>query len=103
MTIVHRGWPVRDAACVLLGFVSDDFFSDVRVWIVSHGRDVVTRIAADPDALVTLANDRSSVESGAAVEELGMLVEMVWADLIGDRLMRFRPPGPQRGADGRAH
>ena len=58
---------------VLLGFVSADFFDDVGAWIMSHGRDPVNRISADPDALTTLAEDRHSVESGAA-EELSMLV-----------------------------
>ncbi|MFI0424897.1 DUF4240 domain-containing protein [Spongiactinospora sp. 9N601] len=41
-------WPAWDAACVLLGFVSDDFFGDVRAWIIRHGRAAVDRIAADP-------------------------------------------------------
>lgn len=76
-------WPVWDAACVLLGFVSDDFFSDVRAWIVSHGHVTVDRIAADPDSLVTLADDRRAAESGDA-EELGMLVWSVWEELTGD-------------------
>ncbi|MER5627332.1 DUF4240 domain-containing protein [Streptosporangium sp. NPDC002544] len=74
-------WPVWDAACVLLGFVSDDFFGDVRAWIISHGRAAVDRIAADPDALVELAHDVDSVNAG---EELGVLVWEMWERLTGD-------------------
>ncbi|MFJ2234894.1 DUF4240 domain-containing protein [Streptomyces sp. NPDC087859] len=88
-------WPIWDASCVLLGFVSDDFFSDVRAWIMSHGRDAVNHIATDPDALATLADDRRSVESGAA-EELSMLVWGVWEDLTGDCGGEF-PPSPIQG------
>lgn len=76
-------WPVWDAACVLLGFVSDDFFSDVRAWIISHGRMVLEKVAADPDMLVDLASDVHSVNSAAA-EELGDLVWHLWERLSGE-------------------
>jgi hypothetical protein len=51
-------WPVWDAAHVLLGWVGDDSFRDVRAWIVTHGRDVVHRIAEDADNLADLAADQ---------------------------------------------
>jgi hypothetical protein len=77
-------WPVWDAACVLLGFVSDDFFSDVRAWIISHGRTTVEKIAADPDARVELAGDRHAVESGAS-EDFGNLIWGLWEEIASDR------------------
>ncbi len=93
-------WPIWDASCVLLGFVSDDFFSDIRAWIVSHGRAAVDRIVADPDALVTLVGDRQTAESGAA-EDLGMLVWSVWAELTGVDADEFPPsPVPSNGPTG---
>ncbi|MFI0408314.1 DUF4240 domain-containing protein [Actinomadura sp. 3N508] len=76
-------WPIWDAAGVLLGFVSDDFFSDVRAWIISHGRAVVDRIAADPDCLADLAEDAEEARRGDA-EEFGMLVWEMWEELTGD-------------------
>lgn len=76
-------WPVWDAACLLLGWVSDDFFGDVRAWIISHGRATVDRVVAEPDSLVDLAFDRSAVESGDA-ERLNMLVMNVWHEIAGD-------------------
>jgi len=76
-------WPVWDAACVLLGFVSDDFFGDVRGWIISHGREVVQSVAADADSLVELAHDVSGANSDA-VEDLGCLVDHLWEEFTGN-------------------
>lgn len=76
-------WPVWDAACLLLGWVSDDFFGDVRAWIIGHGRRVVDRIVDDPDSLVELAGDTAALETGDA-ESLNMLVLSVWAELMGN-------------------
>lgn len=93
-------WPIWDAACVLLGFVSDDFFSDVRAWIISHGRGVVDRIAADPDALVELASDVEALNTGDA-EALGMLVWQMWEELTGDCGGEFPPSeAPSHGPTG---
>jgi hypothetical protein len=66
-------WPVWDAACLLLGFVSDDFFDDVRAWIISHGRTTVDRVVADPETLVELADDIDATDTGDA-ERFGMLI-----------------------------
>jgi hypothetical protein len=76
-------WPLWDAACLLLGWVSDDFFDDVRAWIISHGRAAVDRVVAEPDSLVDLAFDRAAVESGDA-ERLNMLLMSVWREISGD-------------------
>ncbi|WP_410812473.1 DUF4240 domain-containing protein [Micromonospora sp. 067-2] len=51
-------WPLRDAATLLLGPFDDDDFLAVQDWIVSHGRQVMRRVQADPDSLVELAPDR---------------------------------------------
>jgi hypothetical protein len=81
-------WPLWDASCLLLGWVSDDFFDDVRAWIIGHGRDVVDRIVADPDNLVELANDTDATQTGDA-ERLNMLVWEVWEELTGDDELPF--------------
>jgi hypothetical protein len=60
---VHRRlfrWPIWDAATVLLGWVGDDSFRDVRAWIVSHGRSVVHQVVEDPDSLADLDEDREN-------------------------------------------
>jgi hypothetical protein len=75
-------WPIWDGACLLFGWVSDDFFGDVRAWIISHGRVAVERIIADPDSLVELAEDRVAVERGDG-EDLNMLVMNVWNERFG--------------------
>ncbi|PYC62832.1 hypothetical protein C7C45_32670 [Micromonospora arborensis] len=51
-------WPIRDAATLLLGPFDDDDFLAVQDWIVSHGRQVMRRVQANPDTLVELAPDR---------------------------------------------
>jgi hypothetical protein len=53
-------WPVWDAASVLLGWVGDDSFRDVRAWIVSHGRSVVDMVVENPDSLAELAFDEDN-------------------------------------------
>lgn len=88
-------WPVWDASCLLLGWVSDDVFGDVRAWIISHGRAVLDRIAADPDNLLELAHDVDATETGDA-ERLNMLVWNVWFELAGgcdEALPPSRSPG----------
>ena len=76
-------WPVWDASCLLLGGVGDDFFGDIRAWIVSHGREIANRIVVDPDSLVELADDTHAVETGDA-EHLNMLAMNVRAELTGN-------------------
>jgi hypothetical protein len=50
------GWPVLDAATLLLGPLADELA--VQDWIVSHGRQTIRGVLADPDSLVALAPDR---------------------------------------------
>jgi hypothetical protein len=51
-------WPIWDAAIVLLGWVADDSFRDVRAWIVTHGQAAVDQVVANPDELADLAQDQ---------------------------------------------
>jgi hypothetical protein len=76
-------WPLWDASCLLLGYVSDDFFADVRAWIISHGRAALDNVVADPDRLVDLANDVDGAGADNA-EGLTMLVWHVWQEKCGD-------------------
>ena len=68
------GWPLLDAATLLLGPVDDDDFASVQDWIMSHGQAVVHRVKDDPDCLVELAADRHNARGdwfrGLAVEAL---------------------------------
>jgi hypothetical protein len=56
-------WPVWDAATLLLGPLDDDTFLAVQDWIVSHGRQAMQRVQDDPDSLVELASDRTTLGS----------------------------------------
>ncbi len=75
---------------MLLGFVSDDFFSDVRAWLVSYGRATVDRVAVDPDSLVELADDAEALNNGDA-ELLSMLVWTAWSQLAEDSCTDLPP------------
>jgi hypothetical protein len=72
-------WPVWDAACVLLGWVGDDSFGDVRAWIISHGREATERVIADPDSLADLAGDHHN----AFVEDFHSLAAEAYEDVAG--------------------
>lgn len=47
-------WEVLGAGTVLLGWLSDDVFTDFRSWVVAQGREVHERVVADPDSLADL-------------------------------------------------
>lgn len=51
-------WEVWAAADHILGWCSDDGFTDFRLWLVGLGRDVFDRAVADPDTLAETAEIR---------------------------------------------
>ncbi|MGW0132459.1 DUF4240 domain-containing protein [Streptomyces sp. NPDC003299] len=51
-------WEVWAAADHILGWCSDDGFTDFRLWLVRLGRDVFNRAVADPDTLAETAEIR---------------------------------------------
>jgi hypothetical protein len=53
-------WPFLDAATLLLGPLHDELA--VQDWIVSHGRQTMHSVLADPDTLVALASDRHNAQ-----------------------------------------
>jgi hypothetical protein len=84
-------WPVWDAACLLLGWVGDDSFRDVRAWIATQGPDVLDRVAADPDSLVDLAGDSDN----AFVEAFDSLVYDAYTTVTGEEPpARYGPTYP---------
>ena len=44
-------WSLWGAATLMLGWCSDDVFTDFRSWVISQGRPTYDRVAADPEAL----------------------------------------------------
>src|SRR3954447_26889706 len=50
-------WDLWAAATVMLGWCSDDVFTDFRSWVISRGRETYLRVAADPDALADVELD----------------------------------------------
>jgi hypothetical protein len=44
-------WAMWGAATVVLGWCSDDVFTDFRSWVVSLGRQTYDRVVADPEVL----------------------------------------------------
>ncbi|WP_229074485.1 DUF4240 domain-containing protein [Actinoplanes sp. DH11] len=75
------GWPVADAACLLLGPVEEEDLAHIQDWIISYGRAAVDRIAADPDGLVDLAADAGNAREqwfGEFTTEAYILVTGAW-------------------------
>jgi hypothetical protein len=89
---VHRRaytWPLWDAAVLLLGWVGDDSFGDVRDWLISHGRSTFERVVEDPDSLVDLDRDRDN----AFVESYGGLTYRAYLAVTGTEPPRTPPSG----------
>jgi hypothetical protein len=56
-------WSVADAACLLFGRLDEEDLRPIQDWIISFGRDVVMRVAQNPDNLVDLADDRRNARA----------------------------------------
>jgi hypothetical protein len=62
-------WRLWAAGHLAAGGMSDDAFTDFRVWLVHQGRTAFERVLADPDALAELTWDEQG-EDFADAEEL---------------------------------
>ena len=96
--------PVWVAVEAVIGFASDDVFTDVRCWLVAQGRDTYDSVVRQPDRLrKVLANiDDEELASGevlaAAAEE--MYVDRCGRSMTSDYLGLglHEPEGPPEGA-----
>jgi hypothetical protein len=57
-------WRHLAAAEVMIGYVSDDVFTDWRSWVIAQGRQVHDAAVADPDSLAAI-EDWHELETGA--------------------------------------
>lgn len=75
-------WDLWGAAYVALGGAGDDAFTDVRTWLVMHGRETFERVLVDPDAFADLEWDEAMETFGDA-EEFGYVAAEVHEELTG--------------------
>jgi hypothetical protein len=75
-------WPFAAAVHLRLGGVGDDAFTNLRTWLICHGRETFERILADPDTLADLPLD-PDIGLGFA-EEFGYVPDEVYEQLTGD-------------------
>lgn len=85
-------WDLWAAAEVLIGWCSEDVFTDFRSWVVAQGRDYFEACRADPAVLADgrLADDE---EVGAA-EVLAATASQVYEDLTGGSIEEDFPGHP---------
>ncbi|WP_088282100.1 DUF4240 domain-containing protein [Kineosporia sp. A_224] len=82
-------WGVVGAGTVLLGRMSDDVFTDLRTWVVAHGRAVHERVLADPDSLADV--DADDVESVGLAEEVAYAAHRAYESRTGRDLLDDHP------------
>jgi len=76
-------WDLAAAAHLLLGGISEDTFTNLRTWLVCHGRETFQRVIADPDSLADLPLDPGAGEFGFA-EEFGYLPDEAYEHVTGE-------------------
>jgi hypothetical protein len=77
-------WQHLGAAEVVMGFTSEDVFTDFRTWVVFRGRDVYTAFRDDPDSLA--AYGPTDDEELGAAEDLEFLAYDLYAAKAGTEL-----------------
>jgi hypothetical protein len=82
-------WDVAGAGTVLLGWMSDDVFTDLRTWVVARGRAVHERVLADPDSLVEV--DVADLEAVGLAEELAYAAHGAYESRTGRALLDDHP------------
>lgn len=82
-------WDIAGAGTVLLGWMSDDVFTDLRTWVVARGRAVHERVLADPDSLVDV--DVEDLEAVGLAEELAYAAHGAYESRTGRALLDDHP------------
>jgi len=72
-------WAAADS---VMGWVSDDVFTDLRCWIVAQGRTTYDLVRTDPSQLAGVLADVDLEEVGAA-EALAVMPDELYADRTG--------------------
>lgn len=88
-------WPVWDGACLLLDWIGDDSFMDLRAWLVTLGKDKFFSVIANPDNLADYVG-----EIGDSQLEAGQQL----ADAFDEAYMRItgvEPPVIEHGEEGK--
>ncbi len=74
-------WDLWGAAYVVHGGASDDGFEYFRCWLISKGRKVFDRVAADPDSLADML--APTVEGVLEFEQFAYVARDVWGEKTG--------------------
>lgn len=82
-------WEHWGAAEVILGWTSDDTFTDFRSWVIAQGRVTFEQFRADPDSIVTAGFDDQ--EELSAAEQFGATAADVYSELTGKDLSEALP------------
>jgi hypothetical protein len=92
-------WLMLGAARRILGYCPDGGVAGFRIWLVGMGREIFTRVAADPDALANVPRVRRLAERADSAwdREEGSGWELL--DYVAVEAYRPQMPGPQDGND----
>jgi hypothetical protein len=75
-------WRHWDAAEMICGFASDDFFTDWRSWVIALGHETDARVAENPDNLAGVADLSGSCDGGG--EFFGSAAAIIYYERHGD-------------------
>ncbi|WP_088282048.1 DUF4240 domain-containing protein [Kineosporia sp. A_224] len=78
-------WRHLAAAEVVMGFTSEDAFTDLRTWVMFQGRDVYTDFRSDPDSLA--GRGPTDDEQLGAAEDLEFLALDVYRARTGTDML----------------
>jgi Protein of unknown function (DUF4240) len=78
-------WNHLGAAEVIMGFTSEDVFSNFRTWVIYQGREVYTSFRDDPDSLAKDGPTSDEAQIGPA-EILEFLPDDAYAEAAGKDL-----------------
>jgi hypothetical protein len=82
-------WEHWGAATVMLGWCSDDTFTDFRSWVIAQGRATYERFVIDPDSIVDAGLEEDE-ELGAA-ERFAAVASEAYEELTGDDIWEALP------------
>lgn len=75
-------WRHWDAAEMICGYASDDFFTDWRSWVIALGHETFSRVAENPDNLADVTDLSASCDGGS--EFFGAAAGIIYDQRHGD-------------------
>ena len=89
------GWPLWGAGRIMLGFCSDDGFTDFRRWVVSKGQSAYENALNNPDSLAEVITQRDIYE-GASFEEFGYIANRIYEERTGGCIWAVKSPSSEQ-------